>query len=67
MSIRRIIQTLRPIQHISVRIAGHVYDDADPLSPTAATIPDALQISPHDTSRRHEPGQKVVDTGAFFS
>ena len=47
MSIRRIVQTLRPIQQITVRIAGHDHIAADPITPTAEAILTALQISPH--------------------
>lgn len=42
LSIRRIVQTLRPIQQITVRIAGHEHTAADPVSPTAQAILDAL-------------------------
>jgi hypothetical protein len=45
LSINRIVQTLRPIQQISVRIAGHEHLAADPITPTAETILAALQIS----------------------
>ncbi len=45
LSINRIVQTLRPIQQISVRIAGHEHLAADPITPTADTILAALQIS----------------------
>lgn len=46
LSIKRIVQALRPIQQITVRIAGHEHLAADPLSPTAQAILDALGISP---------------------
>ena len=42
LSIRRIVQTLRPIQQITVRIAGHEHLAADPISPTAQAILDRL-------------------------
>jgi transposase len=45
LSINKIVQTLRPIQQISVRIAGHEHLAADPITPTAETILAALQIS----------------------
>jgi hypothetical protein len=47
LSIKKIVQTLRPIQQISVRIAGHDHVAADPITPTAEAILAALQISPH--------------------
>lgn len=46
LSIRRIIQALRPIQQITIRIAGHEHTAADPLSPTAQAILDALNAGP---------------------
>jgi hypothetical protein len=46
LSIRKIVQTLRPIQQITVRIAGHDHIAADPVSPDAAKIIDALAITP---------------------
>ena len=45
LSIKRIVQTLRPLQQITVRIAGHEHTAADPLTPTATAILDALGIS----------------------
>ena len=42
LSIKRIVQTLRPLQQITVRIAGHEHTAADPVSPTAQAILDAL-------------------------
>lgn len=47
VSIRKIVQNLRPIQQITVRIAGHEHLAADPLTPAAEEILTALQISPH--------------------
>ena len=44
LSIKRIVQTLRPLQQITVRIAGHEHTAADPLTPTATAILDALDI-----------------------
>lgn len=38
MSIKKIVQTLRPLQQISVRIAGHDHLAADPLTDTARHI-----------------------------
>ncbi len=46
LSIKKIVQTLRPIQQISVRIAGHEHRAADPITPTADRILTALRISP---------------------
>ncbi len=47
VGIKKIITTLRPIQQITVRIAGHEHLSADPLTPAAEAILTALQISPH--------------------
>ncbi len=47
LSIRKIVQTLRPIQQITVRIAGHEHAAADPITPTAQAILAALHDSPH--------------------
>jgi transposase len=46
LSIRKIVQTLRPLQQITVRIAGHDHTAADPISPNAAKILHDLAISP---------------------
>lgn len=46
MSIKKIIQALRPIQQIRVRIAGHDHLAEDPLTPTAAAIVDDLDLPP---------------------
>ncbi len=42
LSIKKIVQTLRPIQQITVRIAGHEHLATDPITPTAQAILDAL-------------------------
>jgi len=42
LSIKRIIQTLRPLQQITVRIAGHDHLAADPITPTAQAILNTL-------------------------
>jgi hypothetical protein len=47
LSLKKIVQTLRPIQQITVRIAGHEHLAADPIPPTAEAILTALQITPH--------------------
>ncbi|WP_345118213.1 IS1634 family transposase, partial [Ornithinibacter aureus] len=44
MSIKKIVNTLRPLQHVTVRIAGHEHLAHDPLTPTAETILDALDL-----------------------
>ena len=46
MSIRKIVHTLRPLQQISVRIAGHDHIARDPLTPQAEAILHALGIDP---------------------
>lgn len=38
LSIKKIVRTLRPLQHITVRIAGHEHHAFDPLTPTAQHI-----------------------------
>ena len=45
-SIKKIVQTLRPLQEISVRIAGHEHLAQDPLTPAATSILDALDLPP---------------------
>jgi transposase len=45
LSIRRIVTSLRPIQQITVRIAGHEHVAEDPVTPAAKAILDALKIS----------------------
>lgn len=45
LSIRRIVQTLRPLQQITVRIAGHDHQAHDPLTPDAQAILDALGLT----------------------
>ena len=47
MSIKKFVQALRPIQQIRVRIAGHKHHARDPLTPTATTILEALDLPPH--------------------
>ena len=42
LSIRRIVQALRPIQQIRVTIAGHTHLASDPLAETARDILEAL-------------------------
>ena len=42
LSIRRIVQTLRPLQHISVRIAGHDLTATEPPTGQAQAILNAL-------------------------
>jgi metal-sulfur cluster biosynthetic enzyme len=38
LSIKRIVRTLRPLQQITVNIAGHEHTAADPLTDTAREI-----------------------------
>ena len=47
LSVRKIVQTLRPLQQISVRIAGHEHLAHDPLTPQAQEILHALNIDPN--------------------
>jgi hypothetical protein len=44
LSIKKIVRTLRPLQRITVRIAGHEHLAADPLTETAQSILDALDL-----------------------
>ncbi len=44
MSVRKVIQALRPLQQITVTIGGHEHTASDPLTDTAANIIDALGI-----------------------
>ena len=46
LSIKKIVRTLRPLQQISVRIAGHEHLAEDPLTQTAMTILDDLDLTP---------------------
>lgn len=46
LSVRKIVQTLRPLQQISVRIAGHEHVANDPLTRQAQEILHALHIDP---------------------
>jgi len=46
MSIKRIVRTLRPLQQVNVRIAGHDHLAEDSLTDTAREILDALELSP---------------------
>lgn len=56
LSTKKIVRTLRPLQQITVRIAGHEHTAEDPLSPAAKAILDDLQLQPSDVPRWHESG-----------
>lgn len=43
LSIKKIIRTLRPLQQITIRIAGHEHTAADPTTPAAQEILNALE------------------------
>ena len=45
MSIKKIVQALRPLQQITVKIAGHEHIAEDPLTQTANDIIAALNQS----------------------
>nr|WP_240796051.1 transposase [Yimella sp. RIT 621] len=45
MSIKKIIRALRPLQQITVTIAGHSHHARDPITESAQTILDALGIA----------------------
>ena len=46
MSIKKAVQALRPIQQITVRIAGHEHRAEDPLTPAAFAILEGLDLPP---------------------
>jgi hypothetical protein len=46
LSIKKIVRTLRPLQHITVEIAGHEHLAADPITPAAKSILDNLGLTP---------------------
>ena len=46
LSIKKIVRTLRPLQQITVRIAGHEHLAADPLTEPAREILEAISPSP---------------------
>ena len=46
LSVRKIVHTLRPLQQINVRIAGHEHIAHDPLTPQAQAILHALDSDP---------------------
>ena len=45
MSVKKIVHALRPLQQVTVRIAGHEHLAQDPLTHAAASILDALNLS----------------------
>ncbi|MFF0284361.1 hypothetical protein ACFYSW_29140 [Rhodococcus aetherivorans] len=45
MSIRKIVRTLRPLQEVTVTIAGHEHTAFDPLTDDAVHILDSLGIA----------------------
>lgn len=47
VSIKKIVKTLRPLQQITVQIAGHEHVAADPIPADAADILRALQVDTH--------------------
>lgn len=47
VSIKKIVKTLRPLQQITVRIAGHEHVATDPIPAEAAAILSALQVDAH--------------------
>ena len=46
LSIKKIVRTLRPLQQISIRIAGHEHVAEDPLTPAATSILEGLGLHP---------------------
>ena len=46
LSIKKIVRTLRPLQQVRVRIAGHDHLAEDPLTDAAREILDALHLTP---------------------
>uniref|UniRef100_UPI0026811E44 hypothetical protein n=1 Tax=Rhodococcus ruber TaxID=1830 RepID=UPI0026811E44 len=53
MSIRKIVRTLRPLQEITISIAGHEHTALDPLTADAASILDSLEISNRRSGLAH--------------
>ena len=47
ISIRKIVHTLRPLQQITVRIAGHEHTAQDPVTKQAQEILHALGLDPN--------------------
>ena len=47
VSIKKIVKTLRPLQQITVRIAGHDHVATDPIPAEAAAILSGLQVDAH--------------------
>lgn len=45
MSIKKLVRTLRPLQQVNVRIAGHDHLAEDPLTPAAEAILDAIDLT----------------------
>src|SRR5690625_1745134 len=45
ISIRKLVQTLRPLQEITLTIAGHPHTATDPLTPAAPAIVSKLELS----------------------
>jgi hypothetical protein len=45
MSIKKTVNTLRPLQQVTVRIAGHEHLAQDPLTPAATSTLEALDPS----------------------
>ena len=45
MSIKKIVQTLRPLQHVTIRIGAHTHVAADPITEPARLILDATNHS----------------------
>ena len=46
LSIKKIVRALRPLQQVTVRIAGHDHLAEDPLTPVAEDILAALDLTP---------------------
>lgn len=57
MSITKIVWTLRPLQQITVQIAGYEHLATDPIPPPAADVLHSLGIPPTDVPRWHKSGQ----------
>ena len=47
MSIKKVVRTLRPLQQITVRIAGHDHLAEDPLTESATSILEDLDLAAH--------------------
>ena len=60
ISIKKIVRTLRPLQQITVRIAGHEHLAADPLNDPARQVLDAGMLSASNLKDLDEAGLRFI-------